>query len=142
MTGQPEELNSERPKAQFSLASMMLFVTLVGLYFGMVRLISLNFLFENRFFLLGVFLLTCFIFVLYSIWIGESMFSFACFVCSGVLIIVHNVFGLGESAISKYFIFGTPFLMTFAAINTIIRCKKQTGSFLPWKKRAEGESDG
>jgi len=135
---------------QFSLLSLMLFVTVVGLYLGSVRRIPQNFYYDYPFVYLSVYLFGLVTWCLYSDYVKSSGFSVMCFGFSFIGAILFSLCELAiwsgdntsDKVVRHYWAWSLIFFMSLAAISSIIQSKKQTGSWYPWVgKRAEGESD-
>lgn len=127
----------------------MLFVTVVGLYFGSVRWIPLNF---HRYpfipwlvFMLGsigIYL----IYLEHGLKLPSS--THILILASGFSIPAAQIIGEFQQTKENYAIvfhygsWSSIFIISIAAIISVIHCKKQTGSWLPFVgERAEGENN-
>jgi len=139
--------------SHFSLLSLMLFVTVVGLFFGVARLLPQNYFLENRYLSLYVFLLGSVIWILYSIWVKPSFFALACYLSCTVTVsafpfVIKILFDDVEAdvdadaepfaslfrlmALTLYWNLSIIFLILLAATISIVNCKKATGSVFPF----------
>jgi len=148
---EPQEPKTAKPP-QFSLLTLMLWVTVVGLYFGLTRWVPPIF-HENPEISYGVFVIGSIgiylVFLFYGVKSPSSTnyLIFASGLSLPAALIICKIGGIKQQDLNYEIIIhygscSTIFIILIAAIIAIVNCKKRKGSWLPWRgKRAEGESN-
>lgn len=146
MTDPPTTPETDRPKVQFSLLTLMIWVTVVGLYFGLAGLIPREFFYTYPLIYPIYLALGLIVWIFYSVGVKPRLFSILYFIGSYFSMftyqLVVEVYPFYKYILLSYFNLCGIFLLSFGLVSTLVNCKKQTGSWLPFVgERAEAENN-